>query len=813
MKKLFGVLAVLLVLTCLLTTSVFAVETSGQCGDDVYWEFEEATGTLTISGSGDMEDYTLSPGPWYSFGNKLKVVNITEGVTSIGRVAFALCDGISEVTLPRSLDYIGQAAFSGCTNLCAIDIPNSVSNIGVSAFDSCSSLSRVSLPSNLRAIPNGTFSHCVSLCEITIPDTVTFIGGGAFSGCSMLGELIIPSSVTEIADGAFRDCAGLEYIELPNSLTVINKNTFRECVSLAEVIIPDTVTSIDSYAFYNCDSLSTIDIPDSVTFIGEYAFMSSGLKEISLSNSIGSIATGTFRWCTNLETIVLPNSIASIGQYAFNNTALVSIDIPDSVIHIGNSAFSSCEKLKTIKLSENLTSVGEYAFAECTNLTEIVIPPNVSSIGADAFYNCKQLTAVYLPESLLEIGSRCFNDCKRLYDLYYAGNEYQWNAIDGSDHVDYVLNNLGTTMHFNEYTPVLPPDRTCGESAQWDFDEAGEILTISGTGAMYDYVSNYDLANTAPWKDYADRIKSVVVSDGITSIGSDAFKWCYELNSVVIPNSVISIGARAFAYTALTEITIPDSVNSIGDSAFSTCTSLSKITIPNSVISIGDGAFLNDDALETVIYGGTQAQWDTILIGEENDSLLNANIFYNDPTLEPVENPFTDVNEVDWFYNSVMWAVENNVTGGKTATTFAPYEGCTRAQVVTFLWAANGKPEPQSMDNPFTDVAEDAWYLKPVLWAVENGITNGISETEFGPENTCTRAQIVTFLYAAVNKPEVSGSSTFIDVADDAWYLKPVLWAAENGVTGGIGDGMFGSDNTCTRCQVVTFLYKVYGDK
>ena len=177
-------------------------------------------------------------------------------------------------------------------------------------------------------------------------------------------------------------------------------------------------------------------------------------------------------------------------------------------------------------------------------------------------------------------------------------------------------------------------------------------------------------------------------------------------------------------------------------------------------------------------------------------------------TPTPVENPFKDISENDWYYNSVMWAKESGVTGGKTADTFAPLEGCTRAQVVTFLWAANGKPEPKTTINPFDDVAEDAWYLKAVLWAVENGITSGTGKREFGPEQTCTRAQIVTFLYAAEGRPAAKGGSSFSDVAASDWFAAPVIWAAENDITGGIGNGMFGPNETCTRAQVVTFLYK-----
>ena len=181
------------------------------------------------------------------------------------------------------------------------------------------------------------------------------------------------------------------------------------------------------------------------------------------------------------------------------------------------------------------------------------------------------------------------------------------------------------------------------------------------------------------------------------------------------------------------------------------------------------------------------------------------------PAVSAAANPFRDVAATDWFYSSVLWAVNHGVTDGKTANTFAPNEGCTRAQVVTFLWAANGKPEILAVTSPFTDVSPSDWFFKPVLWAVKQGITKGISDTEFGPEQTCTRAQIVTFLYAAKGRPTVSGSSSFSDVADTDWYAKPVIWAVKKEVTKGIGDGKFGPNDTCTRAQVVTFLCKVYG--
>lgn len=172
------------------------------------------------------------------------------------------------------------------------------------------------------------------------------------------------------------------------------------------------------------------------------------------------------------------------------------------------------------------------------------------------------------------------------------------------------------------------------------------------------------------------------------------------------------------------------------------------------------------------------------------------------------ENPFTDVPSGAYYEDAVVWAVKKDITSGTSATTFDPDGNCTRAQAVTFLWRAAGSPEPKSAAMPFTDVPAGSYFEKAVLWAVENGITKGTSDTTFGPDASCTRAQIVTFLWRAGGSPAVSGNSAFSDVATDAYYAAAVAWAEKNGVTGGIGGGLFGSDNTCTRAQIVTFLHR-----
>ena len=171
-------------------------------------------------------------------------------------------------------------------------------------------------------------------------------------------------------------------------------------------------------------------------------------------------------------------------------------------------------------------------------------------------------------------------------------------------------------------------------------------------------------------------------------------------------------------------------------------------------------------------------------------------------------NPFTDVPAGAYYEDAVVWAVGKNITTGMSATTFNPNGICTRAQAVTFLWRAAGSPAAKSSAMPFADVKAGSYYYDAVLWAVEQGITKGTSDTMFSPNATCTRAQIVTFLWRANGSPVASGNSAFTDVAADAYYAAAVTWAEKNDVTGGIGGGLFGSNNNCTRAQIVTFIYR-----
>ena len=172
------------------------------------------------------------------------------------------------------------------------------------------------------------------------------------------------------------------------------------------------------------------------------------------------------------------------------------------------------------------------------------------------------------------------------------------------------------------------------------------------------------------------------------------------------------------------------------------------------------------------------------------------------------KHPFLDVPAGAYYEDAVVWAVGKGITSGTNATTFDPNGTCTRGQAVTFLWRAAGSPTPKTKLMPFPDVPVGSYYWNAVLWAIEQGITEGTSYLTFSPNDSCTRAQIVTFLWRAKGNPAVSGNAPFTDVPPDAYYAAAVTWAEKNGITGGIGNGLFGSNNTCTRAQIVTFLYR-----
>ena len=350
-------------------------ETPGNsCGKNLTWTLTD--GVLTISGSGDMEDYNTYPpnaAPWCDLREQITSVVVCDGVAGIGEYAFFECSNLTSVTLAESVTSIGEGTFCGCESLTSITLPDSVSFIGENAFGTCRSLTSVNIPASLKSIEGGTFQNCEGLTSITIPDSVTSIGAYAFNWCKSLTSVDIPDSVTSIKNGTFEHCEGL-----------------------TSITIPDSVTSIGDWAFYNCTGLT---------------------GELAMPNSLKTIGENAFESCTGLTGIALNEGLTSIGYRAFAGcTGLTGeLVIPSSVETIREDAFSCCPGLTSVTLSEGLTRISDGVFSNCTGLTgELVIPNSVESIGNSSFAWCANLNSVVIPASVTEIGAGAFQSCNAL---------------------------------------------------------------------------------------------------------------------------------------------------------------------------------------------------------------------------------------------------------------------------------------------------------------------------------------------------------------------------------------------------------------
>lgn len=373
------------------------IPTSGTCGENLTWTFNEATGTLTVSGEGDMAIY-LANAPWKSYCSSIISVTIGNGVTSIGDFAFYGCTNLESVTIPVSIATIGHSAFFNCTNLENLTIPDSVTSIDDLAFYNCTSLESVTIPDSVITIGEGVFELCSNLVSVTIPDSITTICTYTFGGCTNLTRVTIPDSVTTIGNYAFGLCQSLESVTIPDSVKNIGDRAFYVCRSLKSITIPDGVTSIGAYAFYCCDSLESIAIPDSVTSIGESAFaVCPKLTRITVSPDNTAYSSDEYG-------TLFDKDKANLIQYPCGN-GKTSYKIPDGV-----------------------TSIGTFAFAGGFSLESVVVSKSVEHIKFNAFYSCTSIE-----------------------DVYYGGSKSDWEHIvigGGNEIFD------SAKIHYNSTGPV-----------------------------------------------------------------------------------------------------------------------------------------------------------------------------------------------------------------------------------------------------------------------------------------------------------------------------------------------------------------------
>lgn len=339
------------------------VENYEKCGDNAYWSFDEATGTLRIYGQGDMYDYNCNGfyAPWYADRDIIKEIVIKDGITNIGDYAFFELKEVTSVSIPEGVTYIGNNSFRDLFALPSLTIPDGVTTLRDNAI-----------------------RGCINLSSIDIPESVTTIGENAFYDCWKLHSITIPSNVTEIKNSTFAYCHSLANINFPSGLTTFGNYVFIYCDSLVEIKIPNSVTTIGDKVFVDCINLISIEIPSSVTSIGESPFYGD-------CNNLSSIVVDKDNPCYDSR-----NNCNAIIETASNTliSACNSTIIPGDVIAIGNGAFHHCEYMTEITIPEGVTYIGNDAFAHCYNLTTIT-----SLIPADELFALSSYQFYYVDKS------------------------------------------------------------------------------------------------------------------------------------------------------------------------------------------------------------------------------------------------------------------------------------------------------------------------------------------------------------------------------------------------------------------------------
>lgn len=673
---------------------------SGSIDGGLSWSLSRS-GALTISGSGKMSDFSsvANAAPWGEQKGKIQSAVIESGVQNISAGAFSGCTALEKLSISETVTQIAPNAFGGCTALAEFEV--AADN---KAFSSDGGV-LFSADKKLLRCPVG------KAADYTVPSGTVAIAGGAFKDCAKLESLVIPDSVTAIGKSAFENCAALKRITLPKSITKLETLTFSGCAALAEIALPDGVKTLGEKVFSGCAALKSVKIPAEVTVIPTEAFFG----------------------CVSLESITIPKNVSHINERAFDGcTALKKVDYLGSdtdwsqvTKKTGNSVLDNAEKSFTRTDHEH-------------KYTDTVIPPTCTERGC----------TVHL----------CSCGDKR-EDSYTSplGHSYK----DGICVRCGILDPNRDTQHEHDFIPSVTKPTCLTEGFTTYTCSCGECYTKA-------YIS------AVGHKTQLQNAKAV----GCLTGGYTGDEVCTVCGKVFKQGSVIFALGHDPQPARVKAPTCAES-GYTGDLICMRCGDMTQI---GKTVAAAEHKF----------FGGVC-------------SVCGAKGAEDAPE-------FDDVKPGAFYFDAVQWAVKNGITNGTGKSTFSPNTVCSRYQIVMFLWRAAGQPEAKAAVS-FADVKPGDIFYEAVQWAVERGITKGTSNTSFSPFAPCTRGQIVTFLHRSAGSPKVSGACDFSDVSSGSFCHDAVIWASTEGITKGTRAGRFSPNEGCTRAQVVTFLYRASGGK
>ena len=673
---------------------------SGSIDGGLSWSLSRS-GALTISGSGKMPDFSsvANAVPWDKQKDKIQSAVIESGVQNISAGAFSGCTALEKVGISDTVAQIGLNAFDGCTALAEFEVAE-----GNKAFLSVGGV-LFSADKELLRCPVGKSA------DYAVPSGTVAIAGGAFKDCAKLESLVIPDSVTAIGKSAFENCAALKRITLPKSITKLEASCFSGCTALAEIALPDGVKTLGEKVFSGCAALKSVKIPAEVTVI----------------------PTEAFSGCVSLESITIPKSVSHINERAFDGcTALKKVD------YLGSDTDWSQVTKET---GNNVLDNAEKSFTRTDHehkYTDTVIPPTCTERGCTVHLcSCgDKREDSYTPP---------------LGHSYKGGICVRCGILDPNKDIP----------HKHDFIPIVTKPTCMSEGFTTYTCSCGECYTKA-------YIS------AVGHKTQLQNAKAV----GCLTGGYTGDEVCTVCGKVFKQGSVIfALGhdpqpARVKAPTCTESGYTGDLI----------CTRCGDMTQIGTTVAAAGHKF----------FGGVCSVCGT-------------------KSAEAAPE-FDDVKPGAFYFDAVQWAVENGITNGTGKNTFSPNDVCSRYQIVMFLWRAAGQPEAKAAVS-FADVKPGDIFYEAVQWAVERGITKGTSSTSFSPFAPCTRGQIVTFLHRSAGSPTISGACNFSDVSSGSFCHDAVIWASSEGITNGTSAGRFSPNEGCTRAQVVTFLYRASGGK
>ncbi len=675
LKGSFLALIITIFVALSLSFTVFADPISGTCGtSNVTYEIGEDQ-TLTISGSGEMPDYSTNDAPWAEHSSSILKIVISDGVTSIGNNAF-LNVHADEVTIPNSVTSIGEYAlgylyiegnYTRINEFTIIAASGSAAETYANDNDiefrstdqqtlkgECGDGVYYELtPDGVLTISgNGEMNSFASekapwykyvsgdrdyvIREVRILDGVTNVGENAFYGCTSLAAVTLSQSVTDIASRAFEDCAKLSSVTMENSVISIGDEAFAYCTALKYITLSDTLQSLGKRAFYQ-SGLTEITLPASLTVAGETVFYGCASLTDATVNCV-TVPPRVFAECTSLKTVTLTDTVQNIGEYAFGGcTSLSSVTSSSNLVSVREYAFQDCAALTEVNFESSVTEYGIYCFKNCVSLKKFTFADQIEIIPEGMFFGCTSLSEVTLGDNINSILNYAFVDCNELASLFVSYKvrnigqyAYGYSYSDGnylpiSDAEAKIegftpsvaqLYAEANGITFVSYKTVDTDLGNITDDIVWKFRPSTGVLNIIGEGEMPDYLS---FAET-PWYVYKTYIKQVTFSNGILNIGSNSFNGCSTIETIDIPASAQTIGASAFAGTSIVTANIPSGIIRIENNAFDGCASLYTVSLPNTLQYIGEAAFRGSNIMTSILIPESVVEIGAKAIGFDADN-------------------------------------------------------------------------------------------------------------------------------------------------------------------------------------------------